>query len=79
MRLLLALGLVCLALPAPTALGATASVVARFYEDPTGEGCSRYAMCEYFEAVVAAAPGEENDVSLRLSTGPLRSPTRALR
>ena len=69
MRLFLALGLVCLALPVPTALGATASVVARFYEDPTGEGCSHYAMCEYFEVVVAAAPGEVNDVSLRRVDG----------
>ena len=31
MRLFLALGLVCLALPVPTALGATASVVARVF------------------------------------------------
>ena len=53
----------------PTAIGATASVVARFYEDPTGEGCSHYAMCEYFEVVVAAAPGEVNDVSLRRVDG----------
>ncbi|MET0510107.1 MAG: hypothetical protein ABW135_00260 [Thermoleophilaceae bacterium] len=78
MRLFLALGLVCLALPVPTALGATASVVARFYEDPTGVGCDEMLAgisCAPIFAVVRAGDMDDTvtiagDVAAEARGGP---------
>ena len=63
-RLALALGLGCLALFAPSAHAATASVVIGYYPDPTGDGCSRYMMCEYRNVVVVAGAGEANALTV---------------
>ena len=67
-RSALALALGCLALGAPAVEAATVSVVTGRYGDPTGDGCSRYMMCEYREVLVLASAGEAN--ALTMTTGP---------
>jgi Ca2+-binding RTX toxin-like protein len=57
-------------LAAAPAMAGTAAVVTKHYADPTGRGCSKYSMCEYFEIDYVAAPGEANAVTVSSVTTP---------
>jgi Ca2+-binding RTX toxin-like protein len=64
------LGLAGLLLAAAPAMAGTAAIVTKHYADPTGDGCSKYSMCEYFEIDYVAAPGEANEVTVSSVTTP---------
>jgi Ca2+-binding RTX toxin-like protein len=64
------LGLAGLLLAAVPAIAGTAAVVTKRHPDPTGDGCSRYAMCDYFEIDFVAASGEANRVTISSTTTP---------
>jgi Ca2+-binding RTX toxin-like protein len=57
-------------LAAAPAMAGTAAIVTKRYADPTGDGCSRYMMCEYLEIDYVAAPGEANAVTVTPAAPP---------
>jgi hypothetical protein len=66
----LPLGLAGLLLAAAPAMAGTAALVTKHYPDPTGDGRSKYSMCEYLEIDYVAASGEANVVTVSSLTTP---------
>jgi Ca2+-binding RTX toxin-like protein len=66
-RVLAAAVAVALLLAAPAG-ASTVSVVQASYPDPTGEGCSKYALCDHQILAYSAGRGEDNTIAVM--TGP---------
>ena len=63
-------GLAGMLLAAVPAIAGTAATVTKHHPDPTGDGCSKYSMCEYLEIDYVAAQGEANAVTVSSVTTP---------
>jgi Ca2+-binding RTX toxin-like protein len=64
MRRALLLAALLVALVPGAAPASTVGIETRQYPDPEGDGCSRYFMCDYQAAVLRAADGETNVVTV---------------